>query len=50
VLPLLDLAGAVAEARDAAVPDPRQAALKRKITEIRARATAAGYATVPQSG
>ncbi|WOH65804.1 DUF6537 domain-containing protein [Bradyrhizobium sp. BWA-3-5] len=49
VLPLSDLAGAVAEARDAAVPDPRQAALKRKIAEIRARATASAYATVPQS-
>jgi hypothetical protein len=38
-LPLADLAGAVAEARAAAVPDPRQAALKRTIAEIRARAT-----------
>jgi hypothetical protein len=35
---LPDLAGAVAEARAAAMPDPRQAALKRKIAEIRARA------------
>jgi hypothetical protein len=34
---LPDLAGAVAEARAAALPDPRQAALKRKIAEIRAR-------------
>ena len=40
VLPLEDLAGAVAEARMAAMPDPRQAALKRKIAEIRARALA----------
>jgi hypothetical protein len=38
VLPLADLAGAVAEARAAALPDPRQAALKRRIAEIRARA------------
>ena len=38
VLPLADLAGAIAEARAAALPDPRQAALKRTIAEIRARA------------
>ena len=38
VLSLPDLAGAIAEARAAALPDPRQAALKRKIAEIRARA------------
>jgi hypothetical protein len=38
VLPLSDLAGAVAEARAAAMPDARQIALKRKIAEIRARA------------
>ncbi|HXI05291.1 MAG: DUF6537 domain-containing protein [Bradyrhizobium sp.] len=37
VLALPDLAGAIAEARAAAMPDPRQAALKRKIAEIRAR-------------
>ena len=37
VLALPDLAGAIAEARAAALPDPRQAALKRKIAEIRAR-------------
>jgi hypothetical protein len=36
-LALPDLAGAVKEARAAAMPDPRQAALKRKIAEIRAR-------------
>jgi hypothetical protein len=36
-LALPDLAGAVREARAAAMPDPRQAALKRKIAEIRAR-------------
>jgi uncharacterized protein DUF6537 len=35
---LPNLAGAVAEARAAAMPDPRQAALKRKIAEIRAGA------------
>lgn len=34
---LPDLASAIAEARAAAMPDPRQAALKRKIAEIRAR-------------
>jgi hypothetical protein len=37
-LPLADLAAAVTEARAAAMPDPRQTALKRTITEIRARA------------
>ena len=41
-LPLADLAGAVAEARAAAMPDPRQAALKRKIAEIRAGVPAGG--------
>ena len=40
VLALTDLAGAVTEARTAVMPDPRQAALKRKIAEIRARAPA----------
>ena len=38
VLNLPDLAGAIAEARAVALPDPRQVALKRKIAEIRARA------------
>jgi hypothetical protein len=42
VLPLPDVAGAVAEARAAARSDPRQAALKRTIAEIRARVTSAG--------
>jgi hypothetical protein len=42
VLPLADLAGAVAEARAAAMPDPRQVALKRTMAEIRARALGAG--------
>ena len=42
VLPLADLAGAMAEARAAAMPDPRQVALKRTIAEIRARALSAG--------
>ncbi|MFH1344446.1 MAG: DUF6537 domain-containing protein [Pseudomonadota bacterium] len=46
VLPLADLAGAVAQARAAAAPDPRQAALKRTIAEIRARALAAGQSAV----
>ncbi len=40
-LPLSDLGGAIAEARAAAKPDPRQAALKRAIAQIRARALAA---------
>jgi hypothetical protein len=40
VLALSDLGGAVAEARTAALPDPRQAALKRTIAEIRARVPA----------
>jgi hypothetical protein len=39
-LQLPDLAAAVAEARAAALPDPRQAALKRAIAQIRARALA----------
>ncbi len=38
VLPLADLAGAVAEARAAATPDRRQVALKRAIADIRTRA------------
>jgi hypothetical protein len=37
-LPLADLAGAIAEARAACMPDPRQVALKRVIAQIRARA------------
>lgn len=41
VLPLADLAAAIAEARAVALPDPRQAALKRTIAQIRARALAA---------
>ena len=49
VLALPDLAGAVAEARAAALPDPRQSALKRKIAEIRARVIADSYAGVPSS-
>ncbi|WP_044590377.1 DUF6537 domain-containing protein [Bradyrhizobium sp. LTSPM299] len=36
-LALPDLAGAIAEARAAIMPDPRQSSLKRKIAEIRAR-------------
>jgi hypothetical protein len=42
VLPLADLAGAIREARAAAMPDPRQASLKRAIAQIRARATGPG--------
>jgi hypothetical protein len=49
VLALPDLAGAVAEARAAALPDPRQSALKRRIAEIRARVIAGSYADVPSS-
>jgi hypothetical protein len=41
-LKLPDLAGAVAEARAAALPDPRQAALRRAIAQIRARTLADG--------
>jgi hypothetical protein len=37
-LPLADLAGAIAQARAAIMPDPRQASLKRAIAEVRARA------------
>ncbi|MGY3585183.1 hypothetical protein ACVIGB_005763 [Bradyrhizobium sp. USDA 4341] len=37
VLALPDLAAAITEARAAIMPDPRQASLKRKIAEIRAR-------------
>lgn len=40
-LALADLASAIAEARAAIMPDPRQASLKRKIAEIRARMPAA---------
>ncbi|MBA4033993.1 MAG: hypothetical protein C0480_05225 [Bradyrhizobium sp.] len=49
VLALPDLADAVAQARAAALPDPRQSALKRKIAEIRARAVASSYASVSSS-
>jgi hypothetical protein len=42
VLPISDLAGALAEARAAAMPDTRQVALRRAIAEIRARAAGAG--------
>ncbi|WP_375777406.1 DUF6537 domain-containing protein [Bradyrhizobium sp. ma5] len=41
VLALPDLAAAITEARAAIMPDPRQAALKRKVAEIRARVPAA---------
>ena len=43
VLALPDLGNAVTEARAAALPDPRQSVLKRKIAEIRGRATASSY-------
>ena len=42
VLPLDDLADAIRQAREAAMPDPRQVSLKRAIAEIRARAIGAG--------
>ena len=45
VLALADLGGAVAEARAAVLPDPRQEALMRKIAEIRARVPAEPNAT-----
>jgi hypothetical protein len=44
VLQLPDLGAAITEARAAAMPDPRQAALKRAIAQIRARATGADAA------
>jgi hypothetical protein len=44
LLALPDLAGAIAEARAVALPDRRQAALKRKIAEIRARVPAGANA------
>jgi hypothetical protein len=44
VLALPDLGSAVTEARAAAMPDPRQTALKRKIAEIRSRASAGSQA------
>jgi hypothetical protein len=44
VLPLTDLASAIAEARAAIMPDPRQVALKREIAEIRARVLSEGPA------
>jgi hypothetical protein len=49
-LPLADLAAAVAEARAAALPDPRQVALKRTIAQIRARALAENGFTVGPTG
>ena len=42
-LALRDLGRAVTEARAAALPDPRQASIKRKIAEIRARVAASAY-------
>jgi hypothetical protein len=48
VLPLADLTGAIGEARAAILPDPRQAALKRRIAEIRARVLS--DATPPSTG
>ena len=45
VLALPDLAGAVAEARAVALPDPRQAALRHTIAEIRARVPARSNTT-----
>jgi hypothetical protein len=46
VLQLPDLAAAITEARAAAMPDPRQAALKRTIAQIRARAVTEADAAV----
>lgn len=47
-LPLDDLAGAITEARAAAMPDPRQAALKRAIAQIRARTLGAAAAAAAE--
>ena len=44
VLALPDLGSAVTEARAAALPDPRQVALKRRIAEIRTRVPAGSNA------
>ena len=44
VLALPDVGSAVTEARAAAMPDPRRTGLKRKIAEVRARASAASHA------
>ena len=49
VLALPNLAGAIEEARAVAMPDPRQAALKRKIAEIRARVPAGSNVAVPSN-
>ncbi|MEA2886326.1 MAG: hypothetical protein QOD11_686 [Bradyrhizobium sp.] len=49
-LALPDLAGAIREARAAALPDPRQAALKRKIAEIRGRAVSPPPVVPAQAG
>jgi hypothetical protein len=49
-LVLPDLAGAVTEARAAAMPDPRQAALKRKIAEIRARTQSPPFVVPAEAG
>jgi hypothetical protein len=49
-LALPDLAGAIREARAAALPDPRQAALKRKIAEIRGRAQAPQFVVPANAG
>jgi hypothetical protein len=49
-LALPDLAGAIKEARAAALPDPRQAALKRKIAEIRARTQAPSLVVPAKAG
>jgi hypothetical protein len=43
---LSNLGNVVTETRAAALPDPRQAALKRKIAEIRARVAARTYLAV----
>jgi hypothetical protein len=48
-LPLTDLAGAIAEARAAIMPDPRQVSLKRTIAQIRARALADSAAATRSS-
>jgi hypothetical protein len=49
-LALPDLAGAIRQARAAALSDPRQAALKRKIAEIRGRAQAPQFVVPAKAG
>jgi hypothetical protein len=47
---LPDLAGCIKQARAAAMPDPRQAALRRKIAEIRARTQSPPFVVPAKAG